>query len=142
VALRRRNEATPAAMRIDHIALWTPDLRRCVQYYVRYFGALAGAGYANPAKGFESCFLDLGGGARIEAMTSSTLVPLPIAPGAQRMGLTHFAIAVGSEQAVDALAALLATDGYPLVDGPRRTGDGYYEAVTLDPDGNRIEIMA
>jgi hypothetical protein len=29
-----------------------------------------------------------------------------------------------------------------ILDGPRRTGDGYYESVTLDPDGNRIEITA
>jgi len=26
------------------------------------------------------------------------------------------------------------------VDGPRHTGDGYFESVVLDPDGNRIEI--
>jgi lactoylglutathione lyase len=27
-----------------------------------------------------------------------------------------------------------------VVDGPRVTGDGYYESVVLDPDGNRIEV--
>ena len=33
-----------------------------------------------------------------------------------------------------------AVAGVPVVDGPRRTGDGYYESVVLDPDGNRIEL--
>jgi lactoylglutathione lyase len=31
-------------------------------------------------------------------------------------------------------------DGYAVLDGPRRTGDGYYESVVLDPDGNRVEV--
>jgi len=33
-------------------------------------------------------------------------------------------------------------DGCPVVDGPRRTGDGYYGSIALDPDGNRVEISA
>ena len=49
-------------MRIDHIALWTTDLERCKRFYVDYFGAAAGEGYVNPAKGFASCFLSLGDG--------------------------------------------------------------------------------
>ena len=32
--------------------------------------------------------------------------------------------------------------GHPVLDGPRRTGDGFYESVVLDPDGNRVEISA
>jgi lactoylglutathione lyase len=129
-------------MRIDHIALWTTDLERCKRFYVDYFGATAGAGYTNPAKGFESCFLSLGDGARIEAMTTRTFSPVAAEAGAQRMGWTHLAIGVGSDDAVDALTQRLKADGYPLLDGPRRTGDGYYESVVLDPDGNRIEITA
>ncbi len=129
-------------MRIDHVALWTTDLDRCAQFYANYFGATAGARYTNPAKGFESCFLEFGDGARIEAMTTNTLAPLAIEPGAQRMGLTHFALSVGTEQIVDELTERLKADGYPVLDGPRRTGDGYYESVVLDPDGNRIEITA
>jgi lactoylglutathione lyase len=129
-------------VRIEHIAFWTTDLERFKRFYTTYFGAIAGAGYANPAKGFESCFLSFPDGARIEAMKTATLSPVTIEPGAQRLGLTHIAICVGSEQQVDALTQRLRNDGFPILDGPRRTGDGYYESVTLDPDGNRIEITA
>lgn len=129
-------------MRIDHVALWTTDLERCKAFYVTYFGASAGSRYMNPAKGFESCFLTFAEGARIEVMKTTTLSPVVLAPGVQRMGLTHIAIALGSDQLVDDLTRRLADDGYPIIDGPRRTGDGYYESVTLDPDGNRIEITA
>jgi lactoylglutathione lyase len=58
------------------------------------------------------------------------------------MGFTHIAIAVGSVQQVEQLTRRLGDDGFAVVDGPRRTGDGYYESVVLDPDGNRIEITA
>jgi lactoylglutathione lyase len=58
------------------------------------------------------------------------------------MGLTHIAIAVGSDALVDQLTQRLKDDGYPVLDGPRRTGDGYYESVVLDVDGNRIEITS
>ena len=129
-------------MHIDHIALWTNDLDRCKRFYVTYFGATAGSGYVNPTKGFESCFLSFSDGARIEVMKTATLDPLVIEPGVQRMGLTHFAFSLGSEALVDELTQRLNADGYPILDGPRRTGDGYYESVVLDPDGNRIEITA
>ena len=131
-----------ATMRIEHIALWTNDLERCKAFYTTYFGATPGAKYVNAAKGFESCFLSFGDGARIEAMTTSQLAPLVLAPGIERMGLTHLAISVGSEAMVDRLTQKLRKDGFPIEDGPRRTGDGYYESVVLDPDGNRIEIAA
>ncbi|MEM1258249.1 MAG: VOC family protein, partial [Bacteroidota bacterium] len=31
-------------------------------------------------------------------------------------------------------------DGYTVLGEPRTTGDGYYESVVLDPEGNRLEI--
>jgi lactoylglutathione lyase len=127
-------------MRIEHVAIWTTDLARCKHFYSSYFGATAGPTYLNPAKGFESCFLSFADGARLEAMTTTTLPLIGLTPGVQRLGLTHLAISVGSERLVDQLTQRLRDDGIAVVDGPRRTGDGYYESVIIDPDGNRIEI--
>ncbi len=127
-------------MRIEHVALWTTDLPRCTHFYVSYFGATAGPLYQNPAKGFESRFLSFADGARLEAMTTTALSLAELAPGVQRLGITHLAISVGSERLVDELTQRLRSDGISVVDGPRRTGDGYYESVIIDPDGNRIEI--
>jgi lactoylglutathione lyase len=61
-------------------------------------------------------------------------------PERQFSGYIHLAFSTGSEAAVDALTGRLRQDGYRVVDGPRRTGDGYYESAVLDPDGNRLEI--
>jgi len=61
-------------------------------------------------------------------------------PMIPRPGYAHIAFSVGSEQKVDGFARKLSMDGYRNIDGPRRTGDGYYECVFLDPEGNRVEI--
>ena len=73
-------------------------------------------------------------------MRSTQLELADAPPGAQRRGLTHIAVGVGSEARVDALTNELCAAGFSVVDGPRRTGDGCYESVVLDPDGNRIEL--
>jgi lactoylglutathione lyase len=128
--------------RLEHVALWTLEPDRLVAFFVTYFGAQPGPLYRNADKGFESRFVQLGSGARIEVMRTTLLDPHELPAGAQRMGLTHVAIAVGTERDVDRLTERLRRDGYPVLDGPRRTGDGYYESVVLDPDGNRLEIIA
>ena len=127
-------------MRIEHVAFWTEELERLVNFYEKYFSATAGSKYVNPVKEFESRFLSFESGARIEVMRSSTSNPVKHEPGAQRMGLAHLAISVGSQRRVEELTAQLREDGFEVVDGPRYTGDGYFESVALDPDGNRIEI--
>jgi lactoylglutathione lyase len=127
-------------MRIEHVALWTSELKRLVDFYEKYFDAAAGSAYVNAAKGFESRFLSFADGARIEVMQSSALNLSKHEPGAQRVGLAHLAVSVGSTRGVEELTARLRNDGFEIVDGPRRTGDGYFESVILDPDGNRIEI--
>jgi lactoylglutathione lyase len=34
----------------------------------------------------------------------------------------------------------MKAEGLTILSGPRKTGDGYYEFETLDPDNNRIEV--
>ena len=129
-------------MHIEHVALWADDIERLCQFYMRYFAADVGPRYENASKGFSSRFVSFESGARLEVMQTTTLHPARHVAGAQRMGLTHFAVSLGSEQAVNAMVERMQQDGVPVIDGPRRTGDGYYEAVILDPEGNRIELMA
>ncbi|MGE5608354.1 MAG: VOC family protein [Bacillota bacterium] len=125
--------------KIEHVALWASDLERMRSFYVTYFGAVASEKYTNPSKAFESYFLTFpSGGARLEVMRmpgqTQAILDGPC------MGRFHIAFALGSESAVDHLTARLRADGYAVVNGPRRTGDGYYESVILDPEGNRIEL--
>lgn len=128
--------------RIEHIALWVDDIDSICAFYEEAFGARVGPRYANSAKGFESRFLSFDSGARVEVMATTKLTPARHSAGAERMGLTHLAISLGSEEAVREVTERLKTKGIAVIDGPRRTGDGYYESVILDPEGNRIELTA
>ena len=61
-------------------------------------------------------------------------------PDTQHLGFTHLSFSVGSKEKVDRLTKEMLGDGIVIVGEPRTTGDGYYESVVLDPEGNRIEI--
>ena len=125
-------------MRIEHLAIYTRDLDRLRDFYVRYFGGASNERYRSKSgSGMESYFISFDGGARLELMS---LPALEDAPAGARVGLTHLAFDVGSRGAVDALTTRLAADGYRVLSAPRTTGDGYYESVVADPDGNRVEI--
>ena len=93
-----------------------------------------------PKKKFRSYFLRFDTGSRLE------LMQMPNNPDdlhnleKQRMGIIHFAMSTGSENQVNDLTERLRTDGYSVIGEARWTGDGYYESVVLDPEGNRIEI--
>ena len=127
-------------MHIEHVAIWTHDLERLRQFYETYFGGTANTKYVNPRKQFESYFLTFADGSRLELMQRPD-VPLSKNDVEQQFtGYIHLAVSTGSREAVDALTDRLRADGYRILDGPRTTGDGYYESTTLDPDGNRIEI--
>jgi len=132
--------ALSGAVLVEHVGLWVRDLERTCEFYASYFAAAVGERYVNTRKGFASRFLTFGAGTRIEVMTRTDVIER--AGSHEQLGYAHVALDVGDERAVDALAARLQAEGHALLSAPRRTGDGYYECVVADPEGNRVEVMA
>jgi lactoylglutathione lyase len=128
-------------MTLEHAAIWTRQLETLRDFYVRYFNGLSNEKYVNPSKGFESYFIRFEGGARLEIMYRPDIPEnLNDTRQTQHLGLIHLAFGVDSMEEVDRKAEEMRDAGFPILSGPRRTGDGYYEFETLDPDGNRLEI--
>ncbi|HDR6310883.1 TPA: VOC family protein [Bacillus cereus] len=124
-------------MKIEHVAIWVNDLESMRDFYKQYFGGEENSLYHNPKKQFESYFITFEGGARLELMRQ---VGIDDKIQKQIIGYAHIAFSVGSKEKVNELTTTLREAGYPLLNGPRTTGDGYYESVVSDPEGNQIEI--
>ena len=127
-------------MHLEHVALYVEDLEAMKAFYVRHFGATANSKYHNPRTGLQTYFLSFEGGARLEIMQRPGLIPK--ASGEHVLGYTHISFKLGSMEKVDQLTKELQESGCPLLNAPRTTGDGYYESVLSDPEGNLIELVA
>jgi lactoylglutathione lyase len=128
-------------MILEHVAIWTDDLERLKDFYTKYFGAVSNDKYTNLAKQFQSYFLSFSSGARLEIMTRPDIPDnLNDTVTVQYKGIIHLAFGVNSKKEVDEKAAQLQADGFPILSGPRTTGDGYYEFETIDPGKNRLEV--
>ncbi len=127
-------------MKIEHIALWAKDIEALKSFYERYFNARSSDKYVNPDRRFSSYFLSFDSGARLEIMHMESVTGAGVRPQEQFTGYTHLAFSVGSRDEVDSLTARLAKEGFEILDGPRTTGDGYYESAVLDPENNHVEI--
>lgn len=129
-------------MEIDHIAIWTYNLEGMQSFYIRYFDASSNEIYYNHSKNYRSYFLSFDGDCRLELMEMPGIPKSKNEPMKQFTGIIHFALKVDSREVVDKITRDVKSDGFKVVGEPRTTGDGYYESVILDPDGNRVEIMA
>ncbi len=127
-------------MLIEHVAIWSKNIEALRSFYERYFGATSNAKYVNSGVRFESYFLTFPSGARLELMQMPGVAEKPHGAETQFLGYAHIAFSTGSKEAVDTLTARLCNDGFEILEGPRTTGDEYYESCILDPAGNRIEI--
>ncbi|MEC1262533.1 VOC family protein [Bacillus swezeyi] len=123
-------------MKIEHIAIWTKQLEEMKDFYTHYFHGTASEKYINPKKQFESYFIQFQSGTRLELMRRPDL-----APGEEPAeGYAHMAFSLGSRQQVDDMTRRFEEEGFQVVGKPRVTGDGYYESVIRDPDGNLVEL--
>ena len=91
-------------------------------------------GYYNP----NTNFLSFDDCTRLEIMNKPKFLDFP--KELARTGYAHIAFSVGSKDKVDVLTARLKADGYKVVSGPRRIGDGYYESCIVAIEDNQIEI--
>ncbi len=128
-------------MMIDHIAIWTNNLEKMKEFYCKYFNGTSNKKYMNKEKQFESYFISFNSGARLELMKKRG-VKDHLDYKEELCGPTHIAFKAGTKDDVDNLIELFRRSDYLIVGEPRTTGDGYYEGVVLDPDGNKIEITS
>lgn len=80
------------------------------------------------------------GGSRLEIMNSPDLVRKTI--NGKSLGYAHMAISVKADNEVDCLTEKMRNESVTILGEPRRTGDGYYESIIEDPEGNIIEIVS
>jgi lactoylglutathione lyase len=127
-------------MRIEHLAIWVRDLEKVKEFYITYFEMKCSEKYTNIKKNFSSYFLSFeGASTRIEIMSRPDITNLS-GEHSMSFGLTHFSISVGGKMKVNELTEKLRFDGYNIVGEPRTTGDGFYESVITDGEGNWVEI--
>ena len=125
-------------MKIEHVAMYVNELETARDFFVKYLGGVSNDGYHNKTTGFRSFFISFDDGARLEIMNKPSMEN--IAKPVNRTGYIHIAFSVGSVEEVDHLTRQFREDGFEVLNGPRTTGDGYYESCIVGFEGNQIEI--
>lgn len=127
-------------MKFEHIAVWVKDLDVVKDFFMKYFEMKCSDIYLNPKKNYSSYFLSFDKQVtRIEIMHRPDIADVKGQKG-MTMGLAHVSISLGSREKVDELTEQIRKDGYEVAGEPRTTGDGCYESVILDPEGNLVEL--
>ena len=126
-------------MKIEHLAIWGNDVGAIRTFYEAYFRAIAGNKYHNPITNYTSYFLSFTKRLRLELMYKPTINLFSYSKTRNTRPF-HFAISFGTKEKVEILTERMRTDGFKIIGEPRTMGDGYYESVILDPEGNQIEV--
>lgn len=129
-------------MKIEHIGVWVKDLEMMRNFYMTYFNMSCNEKYVNLKKGFSSYFLSFESGSRIELMHKEAGIIDSNLERGEVYGIAHLAISLGSISAVMDLTNKIRETDLKIIGEPRTTGDGYFESVIEDPEGNWIELTS
>jgi lactoylglutathione lyase len=126
-------------MRIDHVCLNVRDIEKEKDFYSQIFGFISNQKYHNDKTGWENYFLSSPDGfTRLELLSHADM-PLVLV-NRQATCIVHFSLGLGSKEAIDESLKKVFELGCEILGQPRITGDGYYEASFLDPEGNMVEL--
>ncbi len=124
----------PTVTRLLHTRYRVNDLEASVRFYTEALGLAVSRRHVSP-RGAQLAFL-----ATPNSAEEIELCQMP--PGAEPVkvqpDLTHLAFEV---EDLEKFAAEAAAKGYPLSDGPTRTGSGSYIAFIDAPEGYEIELI-
>lgn len=120
---------------IEHVAIWVENLEEMKNFYCINFNGYSNNRYYNPETNFSSYFISYKSGPRIELMNK---------PGykasASKQFSGHISFSLGSKKMVDEKTEFFRKLNIKIIGQPRTTGDGYYESIIADPEGNLIEL--
>lgn len=124
----------PAVTRLLHTRYRVNNLEASVKFYTEALGLTVSRRHVSP-RGAQLAFLSTPNSAE-----EIELCQMP--PGAEPVkvqpDLTHLAFEV---EDLEAFAAAANAKGFPLSDGPTRTGSGSYIAFIDAPEGYEIELI-
>lgn len=123
-----------SVIRLLHTRYRVNNLEASVKFYTEALGLTVSRRHTSP-RGAQLAFL-----ATPNSSEEIELCQMP--PGAEPVkvqpDLTHLAFEV---EDLEAFAATAAAKGFPLSDGPTRTGSGSYIAFIDAPEGYEIELI-
>ncbi len=126
-------------MKIDHIALYCRNLEEMKDFFEKYFDGKSNNLYHNPKTNLRTYILTFPNGkSKLEIMTRPEIEGDN--ESIYHVGFIHLSFSVGSKENVNKLTLRLNNDGYQTLDGPRITGDGYYESCVKGFEGILLEI--
>jgi len=127
-------------IRLGHVAIYTKDIERSADFYLKYFGGEVTYSSDNPRH--KTRFIAFGPETTaLEIMQIPDIPDNPCLPGGEQMGLTHLAFDIGGTKELLELTERIRADGFPVVVEPTDYGTTeFFESCVLDPDGVRVEI--